>query len=434
MAGADFKGERLKNARLFRGLTLTELANQTDISKQSISLYENNSNHPDHERVLRMASTLKVPYDYFFQKDSCRALTEVTYFRSFASATKMERTSQSIKLEFVAKMYKALSEYIAFPQWDVPTIDFSVDDYEVSIENQSEVSTEIELLAKEVRKYWGISNEPIKNLQLLLESKGLIITGFDTHEDKIDAFSQRTTIENGDVFLLAVSLGQRPEGRIRFDIAHELGHILLHPWSENLELISKDEFKQREKQANMFASSFLLPKSSFGKEVRAHPTDLKYYQYLKPKWKMSIQAMIYRSNQLGIITNNQFQYLMRQISKNGWRTKEPGDKPYYIKVIITVFLGDVKPQAVSAFIAVYRKDCLALDPGLSRCRRLIPAGIYGIVAISKTDNFRSAPKDGYIFCTKKHFAPPTLRCLQARPSVCRAPSRRASCPVLSPPR
>lgn len=38
--------------------------------------------------------------------------------------------------------------------------------------------------------------------------------------------------------------------------------------------------------------------------------------------------MAYRTNQLGIITDNQFQYMMPQISKNGWCTKEPGDTPY----------------------------------------------------------------------------------------------------------
>ena len=59
-----------------------------------------------------------------------------------------------------------------------------------------------------------------------------------------------------DIYFIAVALGNRPEGRIRFDMAHELGHILLHPWSEDLEAITKDEFKARERQANMFASAF----------------------------------------------------------------------------------------------------------------------------------------------------------------------------------
>ena len=113
-------------------------------------------------------------------------------------------------------------------------------------------------------------------------------------------------------------------------IAHELGHILLHPWSENLELVSKEEFKNREKQANMFASAFLLPADSFGKDIQAYPTDWQYYQWLKKKWKVSMQAMAYRCRELKIITSNQFQYMMRQLSKKGWRITEPEDVPYYL--------------------------------------------------------------------------------------------------------
>lgn len=323
-----FNGKRLKNARLFRGLTLTQLAKNTDISKQSLSLYENEKNIPEHTRVRSLASALNFPYEFFFQNDIWETVTDVTYFRSLASATKMNRTAQTIKLEYVAKIYEVLLNYIDFPRLNLPEVSFDGSDDEFDEKQIKDTQQQIEVIAQRLREYWDIGDGPIKNLQFLLEKNGIIITGFNTQESKIDAFSQRTTVDNGDVYFIAVALGQRPEGRINFDLAHELGHILLHPWSENLELIPKEEFKAREKQANMFASAFLLPKDSFGKEVQAYPTDLEYYQFLKKKWKVSIQAMAYRTNQLGIITDNQFQYMMRQISKNGWRTKEPGDTPY----------------------------------------------------------------------------------------------------------
>lgn len=327
MAEKKFYGERLRNARMFRGLTLTELAKRTDISKQSLSLYENDNNVPDYSRVRALAIELNFPFEYFFQKDNYISKTETTYFRSFASATKKDRTAQSIKLEYVAKMYEILLEYISFPEMNLPSIDFVGYDDVFECESIDAVQ-EIENIADQVREYWGIGSAPIKDLQYLLEKNGIIVTGFDTNEDKIDAFSQRTIVENDDIYFIAVALGDRPEGRIRFDMAHELGHILLHPWSEDLETITKEEFKARERQANMFASAFLLPKDSFGKDVASYPTDLKYYLFLKNKWKVSIQAMIYRAHQLNIISDNQYQYLMRQVSKHGWRLKEPGDVPY----------------------------------------------------------------------------------------------------------
>lgn len=330
MEKKEFKGERLKNARLFRGKTLTELSSITGISKQSLSLYENNYNKPDYQKSGIIASALQFPYEFFLQEDECKTTTEVTYFRSLASATKMSRTTQSLKLEFVAKMYEVLLEYIDFPALNLPEIDFKGNDNEFDdVENQN-MLYEIEDIANSVRNHWGLGDAPIQNLQLVLEKNGIIVTGFDTNEDKIDAFSQRTILNNREVFFICVDQGSKPEGRIRFDMAHELGHIILHPWSESLELITKEEFKLRERQANIFASAFLLPRSSFGNDVQAYPTDLKYYQWLKKKWKSSIQSMAYRSNQLQIISDNQFQYMMRQISKNGWRQKEPDDVPFYL--------------------------------------------------------------------------------------------------------
>lgn len=322
-----FRGERLKNARLFRGITLSELAERTGISKQSISQYENGS-RPDIERVITMARELDFPPEYFLQEDSRKTVTEVTYFRSLATATKMSRTSQSIKLEYVAKMFKILAQYVSFPVLNLPEVEFTGSDDEFDDAGQKAMQEEIEAIALKVREHWNLDLAPIKDLQMTLEENGVIVTGFDTKDGKIDAFSQRTLIDDGDVFFIAVALGEKPKGRIFFDMAHELGHILLHPWSESLDLISKEDFKMRETQANMFASAFLLPRESFLREIQAYPTDLNYYLHLKKRWNCSMQAMIYRAHQLGAVTDNQYQYMMRQVSKKGWRTKEPGDTPY----------------------------------------------------------------------------------------------------------
>ena len=329
MENNRFRGERLKNARLLRGLTLTELAERTEISKQSLSQYENGS-IPDIQRVVTIARALDFPTEYFLQEDKCKTVTEVTYFRSLTSATKMSRTAQSLKLECVAKMFQILAQYVEFPILNLPEVEFIGSDDEFDDVAQKAMQEEIESIALTVREHWGLGVSPIPNLQLTLEENGIIVTGFDTGDKKIDAFSQRTLIDGGDVFFIAVAQGEKPKGRIFFDMAHELGHILLHPWSESLDLISKEDFKSREEQANRFASAFLLPRDSFLREIQAYPTDLNYYLHLKKRWHCSMQAMIYRSHQLKAITNNQYQYMMRQLSKKGWRTNEPGDTPYYL--------------------------------------------------------------------------------------------------------
>lgn len=330
-----FRGEQLKKARLLRGLTLTQLANQTEVSKQSLSLYENSVNRPEYARGMKIANALNVPYEFFLHEDNYSTSTEAIYFRSLASATKMNRTVQSLKLEYVAKIYEVLTDYVDFPVLNLPKIEFWGNDNAFDAQGSVAELKEIERIAMQIRKHWNLGTDPISNLQFTLEENGLIVTGFDTNESKIDAFSQRTLLTTQginacEMFLIAVDQGTKPLGRIRFDLAHELGHILLHPWSEGLDMIPKDEFKHREAQANIFAGSFLLPAESFSRDVQAYPTDLKYYLWLKQKWKVSVAAMVYRSRQLEIITANQYQYMMRQISKNGWRKQEPNDEPYYL--------------------------------------------------------------------------------------------------------
>jgi Zn-dependent peptidase ImmA (M78 family)/DNA-binding XRE family transcriptional regulator len=361
-----FQGGQLKTARLLRGLTVTALADETGISKQSISLYENNENKPDYERGYKLAAALRVPYEFFLQKDACAAQTAATYFRSLASTSKLSRTSQSIKLEFIAKIYEALLNYIDFPVLNLPKIEFvgSKNDFDES-ENHR-VLLELEQIAAEVRALWALGNGPIDDLQYALESNGVVVTGFDASENKIDAFSQRIITDTGEVCIIALNQGEKPEGRIRFDMAHELAHILIHPWSEDLDCISKEEFKQRETQANIFAGAFLLPRESFARDVQAHPTDLKYYQWLKKKWKVSVQAMVYRSHQLKIISTNQYQYMMRQISKNGWRHNEPGDMPCFIGE--NIFQGAIdllkeeKILSIKSLLDLFSKYGVSLYP------------------------------------------------------------------------
>lgn len=316
MTKTIFSGEKLKNARMFRGLTLTELGKRTNISKQSISLYENNLNIPHYMRAKIMADELNFPCDYFFQENGFVAKEEVTYFRSLTAATKKARLSQSIKLQYVAKIYELLMDFISFPELNLPEINFNGDD------------NQIKEIAALIRNYWGLGDKPIDNLQYVLEKNGIIITGFSTHEDKIDAFSQKISINGQDKYFIAVALGEKPQGRIYFDMAHELGHILLHPWNENLNQLSKQEFKKREKQANIFASEFLLPEQAFKEDISLYPISISYYQSLKLKWKVSVQAMFYKAHDMKMVSDYQYEYIMRQISKKGWKKGEPDDFPY----------------------------------------------------------------------------------------------------------
>lgn len=309
----QFNGERLKSARQYRGYTVEELSQKIDVSKQTISQYENGiiENVP-FEKILSLSNTLDFPYQYFIQKSDFGAKTGATYFRSLMKTSKKYRTAQIVKMEHLAKIYSFLDEYVSFPTLNLP-------DWIGTITSPSEA-------AQELRCFWNLGNGPIDNIIRTVETNGIIVTKFVTDTDDIDAFSQFVDVNGNEMYLIAFSSNKESASRINFDIAHELGHIMLHEWSEDEESLSRDAFKKKEKEANEFAATFLLPKESFGKEISLYPQNLEYYCQLKRKWKVSIAAMLYRSCDLGIITQNQYQYMIRIMQNKDWRKNEPLDK------------------------------------------------------------------------------------------------------------
>lgn len=306
---------------------MVDLADELNISKQSLSLYANGENNPPYDNVMKIAYALGFPFEYFMTEDLCTSKTCNTYFRSQASAKKLDQNAQKAKLEYVAKIYEVLSNYVDFPELNISHVQFDAPSNPFEADSDK-VMDQIESIASTVRRNWGIGMGPIDNMQYLLELNGIIVTGFSDVDEKIDAFSQRIDVQNhGSVFIVALAIGNKPSVRLRFDMGHELGHILLHDWDDSNDILSKDEFNALEKQANMFASAFLLPRDSFGREIAPYANSIEFYRALKKKWGVSIQAMMYRARQLNVITSSQFQYMMRVVSAKGWRTREPGDIP-----------------------------------------------------------------------------------------------------------
>ena len=248
-------GDHIKSARLFRGLSLSDLSNKTGITKQALSLYENETIRPEISKLVAIAQALDFPIEYFMSLDNFQVKTESTYFRSLLSTPKIARTAQSVRVEFIAKIYEILIDYVDFPDRNFPDITFSGRNDFSECADEEETS-EIESIAIQCRKFWGLGFGPIVNLQKTVESNGIIITSLFTDKDEIDAFSQRTIINGNSVYIIVLN-STKNNVRTRFDIAHELGHIFLHPWSENIEELSRQEFKERESQANKFAGAFL---------------------------------------------------------------------------------------------------------------------------------------------------------------------------------
>lgn len=311
MGGKYFNGERLRIARMWRNLSATQLANLTGFSRQTISMLENGKlMNPEFATVQKLSEKLEFPVTFFLEETKINLNESTTYFRSLLTTNKKYRVEQEEKIKFIAIVYNMLSEYLEFEKVNLPQIPTNATPQEA---------------ANILREYWGLGNRPIENIVYLAESNGLIVTDFETATGDVDAFSHKITSDDMETYLIGYSKNKRTAARIHFDVAHEIGHILLHNWREDLECIDKEEFKEIELQAHAFASAFLLPEDEFRKDVSPYATNLAYYTELKKTWKVSIAAMIRRAKDLDIITADDYSRLMRNMQKQGIRKIEPLD-------------------------------------------------------------------------------------------------------------
>lgn len=311
MLGRQFNGKRLKEGRIYRGYTITDLAKELGVSKQMISKYENSNIPPTGEALMKIIRLLRFPKEYFYER-SIEVNTGNTYFRSLLTTGKKERNMQYDRVKYLTIIRALLEEYVDFPELDIPN--FSEQD----IEN-------IENITQKLRKAWRLDGKPIKDIVFLLESKGFTICSLNLDNKRIDAFGSENEINNKKYYSIILGNEKNSFYRRQFDVAHELGHKILHDPYLSIEDQSKEEFKQIEQEANDFAAAFLLPKDNFLRDVSIHPNDLMYYKLLKRKWNVSISAMVMRAYKLGAISNGTYQYMQRLISKKGWRKREPLD-------------------------------------------------------------------------------------------------------------
>lgn len=305
-----FNGERLKKARIYRGLTVAELAERVGCQRQTLSMYEISKSQPtDKTTVARLAQELDFPVKYFYEHSNAFASGTV-YFRSLLTTNKKYRNEQIVKMDYLSQIYSLLQDYVAFPEYKPLNLPDNVSPEQV---------------AYALRDAWRLGKGPVDNLVSVVEQHGILVTSVSASTNDVDAFSQFMGTGDTPTYIIAYSNNKTSAARIHFDIAHELGHICLHEWSEDIEDISKEEFKRKEREANDFAAAFLLPEETFRKDAERGPQTITYYKQLKKKWKVSIAAMIRRSEKLGIITTDDYQNLIRIMQRRGLRKEEPLD-------------------------------------------------------------------------------------------------------------
>lgn len=299
--------ERITYARELRGLTKKALAEKIQKSPAAITQFESGMK-PDVETLLKIADTLDVPLSFLSVEDDILSTPRVEefHFRARASVTQMMKYESRRYAERVIDIFRFLEAYgVEFPTENI-----------TPIQHQFFDGMTIPEVAALARSEWGLQNLPIRDLFPLLEQNGIFIVLLDQSYNDLEACA--TWFGNRPCVMVAYQKFAEASSRIHFDLAHELGHLLLHDesYAETV----------KEPQAHEFASSFLMPKEKYAPDS-PRKWHLGMFIEVKRKWRVSIQAALRRSRDLGLITDSSYRWGMVDLSKKGYRQKEPAEFP-----------------------------------------------------------------------------------------------------------
>ncbi len=300
-------GERIRQAREFKGLTQTQLANAVGVKQSAISEMEYNEFTPS-ETLLKEIAKQTGFLPSFFE-------LELNDKLSFGTLNYRARRSASIRDE--TRVYQYAN--IFYQQVKKICLDVMMPSNRLPQLPNTPIKKAVQITRDELCLN---RNEVIKKLLRTVEDNGVIILNIPRNLPKIDAFSTWAELDE-ERPIIALLFG-KPMDRIRFSIAHELGHLVLHQ-------TIRPSLKLVENEANEFASAFLMPEQAMREEMKS-PVTLTMLAKLKLRWGVSMQALIMRACNLKIITQRQTKYLFAQISAQGWRTKEPSNLDLEVEI------------------------------------------------------------------------------------------------------
>lgn len=282
-----------------RGLSQIELAEKLNLSPYKISRLETDFTEFTPNHLKEISTVLKYPESFFYQEGETLPPALALRKRNVVAQKIMLPIEAQVNIYRlnVEKLLKAIGQ----PEINLPVLDIE------KLGSPAEA-------ARKLRKLWKIEKGAINNLTQVLEDNGLFLINFDFNTERVDGMSILADGKFPVVFSNKRSLGDRQ----RFTLAYELGHLVMH-------LQTNPSFtRDISHEANEFAAEFLMPEKDIKGDFK-DGVNLNVLADLKRKWKLSMQALLYRANDIGVITDNQKRYLINQFNSMNIRRREPAE-------------------------------------------------------------------------------------------------------------
>lgn len=361
-----FNCSRLSLARRRRGLTKKQLAENAGLDPRSITAFENNEFPPSSETIERIAATLGFPLSFFSGDDLDEPSVETVSFRSLKKLTAKNRDA-ALGAGAIAFL---LNDWVE-ARFTLPHLDI------LDLRNETPEGAAIAL-----RQSWGLGDSSIQNMVHLLEAKGIRVFSMSENCKDVDAYS---LWRDNQPFVFLNTLKSAEHSR--FDAAHELGHLVLHKHGS-------PTGKDLEKEANDFASEFLMPKItvlSLARKVLSLDNIIK----LKRRWNVSAAALVYRLNKLGMLTEWHYRSLYIEMSKLGYTKHEPNEAPREHSKVWNLVFANLRNDNISI---KYLANSLMIPE--SEIEKLVfGLAVIGVASNPKSFNM-SMPRTGHLKLVK----------------------------------
>lgn len=289
---------------MLAGLSLEELGGAVGNSRQFIHQLETGANKPTDELRDALASVLSVTPGFFVTAAENPVREEDCHFRRLASAPRglvAQTVARGTAVEALVNAVEA--------QVRLPIVDFPEEPRPASAEG-------VERIAEVARQHWGLGLDgPITSMMRVVENAGAVVVHFDDLTDRIDALSMARRRP-----IIVRSTAKTAAARLRFDLAHEAAHLIMHQG-----IMTGDNVTEGE--AHRFAGAFLIPRAAFAKEF---PRSRRWLDWgalaaMKLRWKVSMRAIVRRAFDLGLIDAAHYRTANIQLVKTGQAKAEKYD-------------------------------------------------------------------------------------------------------------
>lgn len=347
----------LRVARQACGLSQGDAAAKLNIPQVTLSRFENALSTPADEFLSRASLIYDVPIDFFQQPDAVLGAP--------VSVHPMWRKKQRVAVKEMDLIIAELNIRVMHIRRMLQGVDFTP---EVTIPKLDieEYDEDVERIAATVRSHWQIPQGPLQNLTAIMERAGIIII----HSALGGSSVSGVTMSVPGLLPIVILNKEQPSDRGRFTLAHELAHLVMHQFP-NAEM---------EKQANSFASALLMPPDDM-QSVFSGRIDLKRLAALKPEWKVSMQALLYRAQSLGLIGKAQASYLWRQFSFHRIKLREPIELDFPMEL----------PSIISRMINLHLETFGYSIPEFAQILRFHPYRLKQYYDIKEGERFQPGP-------------------------------------------